>query len=233
MPPVPMRKKRCCAKAGAPASPRALKPAPKASASRRVIIIMSWSSQVHFRKLALGSRPLSIVPASACGVDARGRTWFDDRMSQHASIDLGAMISGIQRWVETESPTSSKAAVNRMVDHGAGRRGGPARDGRARAGQGRIRRQSDRAQPGAGERPRHPDHVAHRHSAPDRHACRAAPLPPRRRQALRARPVRHEGRSLSGARGVPAGRARGSPRSCRSRSCSRRTRRSAARPRAT
>ena len=45
-----------------------------------------------------------------------GQTWFDDRMPQHASIDLGAMISGIQRWVETESPTSSKAAVNRMVD---------------------------------------------------------------------------------------------------------------------
>ena len=37
-------------------------------------------------------------------------------MPQHASIDLGAMISGIQRWVETESPTSSKAAVNRMID---------------------------------------------------------------------------------------------------------------------
>ena len=45
-----------------------------------------------------------------------GQTWFDDRMPQHASIDLGAMISGIQRWVEAESPTSSKAAVNRMVD---------------------------------------------------------------------------------------------------------------------
>src|SRR3989440_8758818 len=37
-------------------------------------------------------------------------------MSQHAPIDLGAMISGIQRWVETESPTRDKAAVNRMVD---------------------------------------------------------------------------------------------------------------------
>ena len=49
-------------------------------------------------------------------VDARGRTWFDDIMSQHAPIDLGAMISGIQRWVETESPTHDKAAVNRMMD---------------------------------------------------------------------------------------------------------------------
>jgi glutamate carboxypeptidase len=32
------------------------------------------------------------------------------------SIDVGSMISGIQRWVEAESPTSDKAAVNRMVD---------------------------------------------------------------------------------------------------------------------
>jgi glutamate carboxypeptidase len=31
-------------------------------------------------------------------------------------IDLGAMIGGIQRWVEHESPTHSKAAVNRMLD---------------------------------------------------------------------------------------------------------------------
>src|SRR6185503_2132019 len=37
-------------------------------------------------------------------------------MSKHESIDLGSMISGIQRWVETESPTRDKAAVNRMVD---------------------------------------------------------------------------------------------------------------------
>lgn len=33
-----------------------------------------------------------------------------------AYIDLGSMISGIQRWVEAESPTRDKAAVNRMVD---------------------------------------------------------------------------------------------------------------------
>jgi glutamate carboxypeptidase len=32
------------------------------------------------------------------------------------SIDVGSMIAGIQRWVEAESPTSDKAAVNRMVD---------------------------------------------------------------------------------------------------------------------
>jgi glutamate carboxypeptidase len=32
------------------------------------------------------------------------------------SIDLGAMIDGIRRWVETESPTRDTAAVNRMVD---------------------------------------------------------------------------------------------------------------------
>ncbi len=37
-------------------------------------------------------------------------------MSKHQSIDVGAMISGIQSWVETESPTRDKAAVNRMVD---------------------------------------------------------------------------------------------------------------------
>ena len=32
------------------------------------------------------------------------------------SVELGAMIDGIKRWVETESPTQSKAAVNKMVD---------------------------------------------------------------------------------------------------------------------
>src|ERR1044071_86446 len=37
-------------------------------------------------------------------------------MSKHPSVDLGSMISGIQRWVETESPTRDKAAVNRMLD---------------------------------------------------------------------------------------------------------------------
>ena len=37
----------------------------------------------------------------------------------HASdrtIDLGGMIEGIRRWVEHESPTRNKAAVNRMLD---------------------------------------------------------------------------------------------------------------------
>jgi glutamate carboxypeptidase len=32
------------------------------------------------------------------------------------AIDLGGMIDGIRRWVETESPTRDKAAVNRMID---------------------------------------------------------------------------------------------------------------------
>src|SRR5215472_6918799 len=32
------------------------------------------------------------------------------------SIDLGGMIEGIKRWVENESPTRNKAAVNRMLD---------------------------------------------------------------------------------------------------------------------
>jgi glutamate carboxypeptidase len=32
------------------------------------------------------------------------------------AIDLGGMIEGIRRWVETESPTSNRAAVNRMID---------------------------------------------------------------------------------------------------------------------
>src|ERR1700719_526674 len=32
------------------------------------------------------------------------------------TIDLGRMIDGIRRWVENESPTSNKAAVNRMID---------------------------------------------------------------------------------------------------------------------
>src|SRR5256885_13040907 len=37
-------------------------------------------------------------------------------MSKHQSVDLGSMIEGIRRWVETESPTSDKGAVNRMID---------------------------------------------------------------------------------------------------------------------
>jgi len=32
------------------------------------------------------------------------------------TIDVGGMIDGIRRWVEAESPTSNKAAVNRMLD---------------------------------------------------------------------------------------------------------------------
>jgi len=34
----------------------------------------------------------------------------------HPPIEVGAMIAGIQRWVETESPTQSTVAVNRMID---------------------------------------------------------------------------------------------------------------------
>jgi glutamate carboxypeptidase len=37
-------------------------------------------------------------------------------MQQAHSIDVAAMIGGIQRWVEIESPTQSAAAVNRMID---------------------------------------------------------------------------------------------------------------------
>lgn len=37
-------------------------------------------------------------------------------MTTHQPVDLGAMIAGIKRWVETESPTRDKAAVNRMID---------------------------------------------------------------------------------------------------------------------
>ena len=37
-------------------------------------------------------------------------------MSEQHAIDLPAILSGIQRWVETESPTSDKVAVNRMID---------------------------------------------------------------------------------------------------------------------
>jgi glutamate carboxypeptidase len=37
-------------------------------------------------------------------------------MTQSASIDLGQMIDGIRRWVETESPTRNVVAVNRMID---------------------------------------------------------------------------------------------------------------------
>jgi glutamate carboxypeptidase len=37
-------------------------------------------------------------------------------MSAQQSIDLPRIIEGIQRWVETESPTRNAAAVNRMID---------------------------------------------------------------------------------------------------------------------
>lgn len=37
-------------------------------------------------------------------------------MTHNQSIDLGAMIEGIGRWVLTESPSRDAAAVNRMVD---------------------------------------------------------------------------------------------------------------------
>jgi glutamate carboxypeptidase len=37
-------------------------------------------------------------------------------MSAQPSVDLPGIIEGIQRWVETESPTRNAAAVNRMID---------------------------------------------------------------------------------------------------------------------
>jgi glutamate carboxypeptidase len=37
-------------------------------------------------------------------------------MTNHQSVDLGAMLEGIRRWVVTESPTLNRAAVNRMID---------------------------------------------------------------------------------------------------------------------
>src|SRR5438094_1118267 len=36
--------------------------------------------------------------------------------SRHDSLDLAAMLQGIEGWVEIESPTSDVAAVNRMID---------------------------------------------------------------------------------------------------------------------
>src|SRR5438034_1084274 len=36
--------------------------------------------------------------------------------SRHDSIDLGATIEGIERWVGIESPTGDVPAVNRMID---------------------------------------------------------------------------------------------------------------------
>jgi glutamate carboxypeptidase len=41
---------------------------------------------------------------------------FETTMTTHQPVDLDSMISGIQRWVEAESPTRDKVAVNRMVD---------------------------------------------------------------------------------------------------------------------
>src|ERR1700738_3977003 len=37
-------------------------------------------------------------------------------MTSDQTIDVGRMIDGIRRWVESESPTRNKAAVNRMLD---------------------------------------------------------------------------------------------------------------------
>jgi glutamate carboxypeptidase len=37
-------------------------------------------------------------------------------MSAQQAVDLPRIIEGIQRWVETESPTRNAAAVNRMID---------------------------------------------------------------------------------------------------------------------
>jgi glutamate carboxypeptidase len=37
-------------------------------------------------------------------------------MTFDQTIDVGGMIEGIRRWVESESPTRNKAAVNRMLD---------------------------------------------------------------------------------------------------------------------
>ncbi len=37
-------------------------------------------------------------------------------MQSAQSVDVGAIIEGIRRWVETESPTRNAAAVNRMID---------------------------------------------------------------------------------------------------------------------
>lgn len=37
-------------------------------------------------------------------------------MTLNQTVDLGRMIDGIQRWVETESPTRNATAVNRMID---------------------------------------------------------------------------------------------------------------------
>jgi len=37
-------------------------------------------------------------------------------LSTEQSVDVGRIIGGIQRWVEIESPTSNRAAVNRMID---------------------------------------------------------------------------------------------------------------------
>ncbi len=37
-------------------------------------------------------------------------------MTSDQIIDVGGMIEGIRRWVESESPTRNKAAVNRMLD---------------------------------------------------------------------------------------------------------------------
>jgi glutamate carboxypeptidase len=37
-------------------------------------------------------------------------------MTFDQTIDVGGMIEGIRRWVENESPTRNKAAVNRMLD---------------------------------------------------------------------------------------------------------------------
>ena len=69
------------------------------------------------------------------------------------AIDLGGMIEGIRRWVETESPTRDAAAVNRMVDVVmAGLEGLPVAVERKRGRNGFADMLAVRS-PGAGDRP--------------------------------------------------------------------------------
>src|SRR5256885_11431503 len=126
-------------------------------------------------------------------------------MSKHQSVDLGSMIEGIRRWVETESPTRDRAAVNRMIDLVQSDVGGlpvavervSGRDGFADS----LVVRNEAAGHGAGILI-----LSHIDTVPsDRHAQRSAAVPPRWRPALWAGPIRYEGRRVSGAGSIPAG----------------------------
>src|SRR3954471_20190608 len=110
-----MRKKRCCARAGAFASVRAPSPAPNASASRRVITVIRCPPRLI--PSACTRKPCTVhhgggqprgrrVPANVLRGDHVTARTNPPRRDDFRHPALGG----------NREPTSEKAAVNRMID---------------------------------------------------------------------------------------------------------------------